>query len=206
MCIISKRVAVIFGVVAIVLTLSKTVECGLYDSFGIELRGFNTTVATVEISCTFHLDIPCSIIDAFLGDIIADSYLISAPIYMVCHTKLAGQRRRMLVALSSFNVVTSFLSVARSVLSFVGQSRASFITRNAQVCSFLPCCPFLDKIVVQCVTSLSVCNLLVLVTFLYSQIRGSAKETAVSDGVTQHTPTCNDQDAIYRVIDGELQY
>lgn len=145
MSIISKSVAVIFGVTAIVLTLSETVECGSYDSVGIERSGCKTMIPAVEISCTFHLDIPCSMIDTFLGDIIADSYLIVAPIYMVCHAKLAGQRRRMLVTISSFNILTSFLSVARSVLSLVGQSRASFIARNAQVCSFLPCRPFLDK-------------------------------------------------------------
>ena len=57
---------------------------------------------------------------------------------------------------------------------------------------FFPVVHFLIKVEVQCATSLSVCNLLVLVTFLYRQIRGSMKETAVSVGpetVTHHTPT-----------------
>ncbi|KAF8704276.1 hypothetical protein AX14_014046 [Amanita brunnescens Koide BX004] len=159
MSVIAKRVAVTFGVAAIVLTLSKTVECGLYGSVGIELNGFKTMIAAMEISC----------------DIMADSYLIGAPIYMVCHTKLAGQRRRMLVAISSFNIVTSFLSVARYVLLLVGRSKAYFIAGNAQ-----------------CATSLSLCNLLVLVTFVYRQIQGSVKENAVNEGsesVTQHTNT-----------------
>ena len=132
MRIICKCMAVLFGVTALGLILYKTIVCGI-DGGGIELCGFDITVAVVETSCTFHLKPPCAMIDVFLGDIIADSWLVGAPIHMVCRMKLPGRHLRMLVAIFALNILTSFASVAHSVLSLLRKSQASFIAGNAQV-------------------------------------------------------------------------
>ncbi|KAF8344615.1 hypothetical protein F5887DRAFT_1283115 [Amanita rubescens] len=148
MRIICKWVAVLFGVAAIALILYKTIDCGLYYSAGVEFCAFDTAFAVVET--------------AF--DIIADSWLVGAPIHMVCRMKLPGRHLRMLVAIFALNILTTFASIAHSVLSLLHMNQASFIAGN-----------------VQCATSLFVCNLLVLVTFLYRRIRGNAEETTISE-------------------------
>ena len=129
---------------------------------------------------------PCSTIDACLVDIIADSWLVGAPIHMVCRMKLPGRHLRMLVAIFALNILTTFASITHSVLSLLHMNQASFIAGNAQVCvqiffSLHAPSVSLTRNADQCATSLFVCNLLVLVTFLYRRIRGNAEETTVSE-------------------------
>ncbi|KAK2463302.1 hypothetical protein APHAL10511_004957 [Amanita phalloides] len=145
---ICKTVAVLFGLASFTLILYKTIVCDLHDSGGVEFCAFDTLVGVVEISC----------------DVIADSWLVGAPIHMLCRMRLPGRHLRMLVAIFMLNILTSFASIAHYTLLLLHENQASFIAANAQ-----------------CATSLFVCNLLVLVTFLYRRIRGNAEETTVTE-------------------------
>ncbi|KAF8621426.1 hypothetical protein AX15_007786 [Amanita polypyramis BW_CC] len=145
---ICKIVAVLFGLVAFSLIAYKTIQCGLHNRGGVEFCAFDTPLAVVEITC----------------DILADSWLVGAPIHMLCRMKLPGRHLRMLIAIFTLNILTSFASIAHSVLLLLHREGPSFITGNAQ-----------------CATSLFVCNLLVLVTFLYRRIRSNQEETTLTE-------------------------
>ena len=116
----------------------------------------------------------------------------------------------MLVAIFALNILTTFASIAHSVLSLLHMNQASFIAGNAQVCQFFSSLHApsisLTRNADQCATSLFVCNLLVLVTFLYRRIRGNAEETTISEhpetvtrSRARYPPTCPSGPAMTRI-------
>ena len=127
---------------------------------------------------------------------------------MVCRMKLPGRHLRMLVAIFTLNILTTFASIAHSVFSLLHMNQASFIAGNAQVCFqhfFHSPSMLLTRISNQCATSLFVCNLLVLVTFLYHRIRGNDEETVsehpetVTQSRARRPPTDPSRPAIRRI-------
>ena len=94
---------------------------------------------------------------------------------MISDMNLSGRHYRILVAIFTLNLLTSFASIAHYILSLLSESQASFVAGNVQVCSFFFHVLHILLIEYQCATSLFVCNLLVVVTSLYRRIRGSAE-------------------------------
>ena len=146
-----KFVAVLFGTAAICLISYKAVGCYFNDVKEIELCGFDTTImAALETSCTFSHSVALWIrIDhTFLGDIIADLWLVNALMYRICGVELTSRSyviKKLIVVSSMSILLASCTSIVHSVLVLLQQNKASFIARCAQVrCLFLHAAHLLD--------------------------------------------------------------
>ncbi|KAM6499954.1 hypothetical protein JOM56_005462 [Amanita muscaria] len=154
---VAKGVAGVFGACCVALTVRRTAACAMLDG--------------LDPSCPF--DTPAAAVETAF-DVLADAWLICAPIYMVCRMRLPSRHLRMLVAIFTLNILTTIACSLHAAFRQLRMVPQAIITAN-----------------IQSATSLFVCNLLVLVTFLYRRVRGGDEATSISDiteSVTHSAP------------------
>lgn len=122
---------------------------------------------------------------SFIADIVADTFLIAIPLRMLWNVNLRrGERRLILITLTS-SVLSSIASIAYALVVFntqkIGHNRGLAISLVAHLkvrkTSF-PHHAFLTN--TQASTTLVVCKLLNIVTFLYRLVRASDAEPEIT--------------------------
>ncbi|KAF9054127.1 hypothetical protein BJ165DRAFT_686334 [Panaeolus papilionaceus] len=133
---ISKCVTFLFGVAGLTLIFQKAFICGF------KVRVLPRCVIPVW---TGYLELSL--------DLSGDIWLVIAPLYILQNMNLAGDHRRLLIAIFSCGVFVTAASIARVCFILTGQSLMIGIMGHLQLA-----------------ISLITCNLLVLVTYIYRKM------------------------------------
>ncbi|KAF8999868.1 hypothetical protein BDQ17DRAFT_1246014, partial [Cyathus striatus] len=175
----AKVMCIIFALAWTALVVQKFSNCGKFTVLSWRCPISHVT-AYLELSSKFIVSYILYYIYAYYGiaDIIADIWLLSAPMYMLWKIRLPSRRHQRLIrAVFACDVLVSVPSIVHIVYIVRKNQPAIGISAQFQVS-----------------TSLIVCNLLVVVTYVYRAFRRNEEES--SDSSDKSTTSTHQEAAL----------